>query len=161
MRRRLLQRLQKRVECVLGQHVDFVDDVDLVACRNRRITHRLNDLPDIVHAGIRSRVHLDDVHVPPLGDGNTSFAHPARIDRGALFAIERLGDQPCSRRLADAPHTGQEEGMGQPVALDRIAKRRDHCILPDQFGKTLWPVFARKHAIGCGRRRLWRLTKIE
>jgi hypothetical protein len=50
VRRRLFQRLQKRVERVLGQHVDFIDDVDLVAGRHRRIAHRLDDLADVVDA---------------------------------------------------------------------------------------------------------------
>ena len=35
VRRRLLQRLQEGVERLLGEHVDLVDDVDLVARRDR------------------------------------------------------------------------------------------------------------------------------
>ena len=37
--------------------------------------------------------------------------------------------------------------MGDAVALDRIAQRADHCLLTDQFSKSLRPVFARKDAI--------------
>ena len=37
--RRLFERLQQRVEGVLRQHVDFVDDVDLVARRDRPVAH--------------------------------------------------------------------------------------------------------------------------
>ncbi len=37
--RRLLQRLQEGVEGRRRQHVDFVDDVDLVARAGRRVAH--------------------------------------------------------------------------------------------------------------------------
>jgi hypothetical protein len=50
--RRLLQRLQEGVEGRRRQHVDFVDDVDLVAGAGRRIAHAVIDLADVVDAGM-------------------------------------------------------------------------------------------------------------
>jgi hypothetical protein len=38
--------------------------------------------------------------------------------------------------------------VGDAVALDRVAERADHRLLPDQLGKGLRPVFAGEHAIG-------------
>ena len=53
--------------------------------------------------------------------------------------------------------------MGQTVALDRVAQRLHHCILPDQFGKGLRPVFARQDAVSCAARycRLWLRRHIQ
>src|SRR3546814_4860191 len=57
----LLQRFQERVEPVLGQHVDFVDNVDLVPRRDGGIAYGLDNFAHIVHAGMGGGVHLYDV----------------------------------------------------------------------------------------------------
>ena len=153
VRGRLLERLQQRVEGVLRQHVDFVDDVDLVARRDRGIAHRLDDLAHVVDPGVARGVHLDDVDMAPLGDRDARLAHPARVDRRPALpvgadAVERLGDQPRGRGLADPAHPGQQEGMRDPPAGDGIAQRGDHRVLPDQLAERLRPILAREHAIG-------------
>jgi hypothetical protein len=51
MRRRLLEGLEQRVEGRLGEHVDFIDDVDLVAGDNRTVAHRLDELANIIDTG--------------------------------------------------------------------------------------------------------------
>ena len=68
VRRRLLQRLEQRVERLRGQHVDFVEDVDLVARADRRIADGVVDLAHVVDAVVGGGVHLDDVDVPALHD---------------------------------------------------------------------------------------------
>ena len=161
MRGRLFQRFQQRVEGVAAQHVNFVDNIDLVACRDRGIAHRLDDLAHVVDASVAGGVHLDHVDMAAFRDGDTRLAHAARIDRRAALpirpnTIQRFGDQARGRGLAHPAHAGHQEGMGQPVARDRIGERADHRFLPDQFRKGLGPVFAREHAIGlrrigCGR----------
>ena len=78
VRRRFLERLQKRVERVLREHVDFVDDVDLVARRDRGVAHRLDDLAHVVDAGVAGGVHLDDVDMAAFGDGAARLADAAR-----------------------------------------------------------------------------------
>ena len=53
VRRRLLDRLEQRVERALRQPVDFVDDENLVAVAHRRDRERLDDdLADGVDAGV-------------------------------------------------------------------------------------------------------------
>ena len=153
MRWRLLEGLQQRVKGVFREHVDFVDNVDLVAGRDRRIAHRLDNLADIIDAGMAGGIHLDDVDKAAGRDAPARLAHAAGIDRGAALpvfanAVERLGYQTRGRCLADPAYAGHQEGMGQPVALDRIAQGLDHCVLADQFGKFRRPVFARQHPIG-------------
>ena len=157
MRRRFLQCFQQGIERILRQHVNFVDDINLVTRRHCRIAHGLDNLADIVDAGVRCGIHFNDVDVPTLRNRDTGFADTARINRRPALpvlpdAVECLGDQPRCRCLAHAADTGQQERMGQAVALDRIAQRRHHRILADKLGKSLWAVFAGKDAIGlrCG-----------
>ena len=62
VRRGLLQRLQQGVEGVGGQHVDFVDDVDLAGQHRRRVADRLAQLADVVDPAVAGAVDLDHVH---------------------------------------------------------------------------------------------------
>ncbi len=167
MRRRFLKCLEQGIESIARQHVNFVDDVDLVARRNGGIAHRLDDLAHIVDAGVAGGVHLDHVDMAAFGDRDAGLAHAAGIDRRAALpvrsdAVERLGDQPRGGGLADPAHAGHQEGMGQPLARDRIGQRPDHRILADQLGKGLRSVFARQHAVGLrgsgSMHRRWRLA---
>ena len=135
--------------------MDFIDNVDLVPRRYAGIAHRLDDLADIVDAGIRCGVHLDDVHVPPRRNGNTRLAAAARCDRRSTAtvradAIERLGDNPRCRCLADAAHPGQQPGLSQPIARNGIGKRLHHGVLPEQRVEAGGTVFARQNAISGG-----------
>ncbi len=115
-------------------------------------------------------VHLDHVDMAAFGDGAARLADAAGGDGRATVPIrtdtvQRLGNQPRGRGLADPAHAGHQERMGQAVALDRVAQRLDHRVLPDQGVEGLRPVFARKDAIrlGLGRRlhRLGRFAQVE
>ena len=55
VRRRLFQRLQQRVEGGAREHVHFVEDVDLVARRHRRITDGVVDLAHVLDANCARR----------------------------------------------------------------------------------------------------------
>ena len=59
----------------------------------------------------------------------------------------RLSDQPGRRGLADSTYAGEQEGMGDPAALNRIGESLHHRILADQFGEGLRPIFAGEHTI--------------
>ena len=66
---RLLQRLEQAVEGLLREHVHLVDDVDLVAGGVRLVVGAVDQLADVVDAGVGGRVHLDHVEMPALEDG--------------------------------------------------------------------------------------------
>ena len=61
VRRRLLQGLQERVERRLGEHVDFVDDVDLAPPARRRVACVLAERPHLVDPAVRGAVDLEHV----------------------------------------------------------------------------------------------------
>ena len=50
---RLFQRLEQGVEGRRGQHVDLVDDIDLVVAADRRVAHAVDDLfAHVIDAGV-------------------------------------------------------------------------------------------------------------
>ena len=155
MRRRLLQRLQQRVERRFGEHVHFVDDVDLGARRNREIASVLDDLAHVVDAGMRSRVHLDDVDVAGFDDRLTMQAQLGHFDAGTLDLarqriIEGAGQNARGRRLADAAHARQDVGLMDAVGGEGVGERAHHRILADEIVEARGPVFPRQHSIWCG-----------
>src|SRR5690606_39731996 len=68
--RRLFQRLQQRVERRLRQHVHFVDQVDLVLAAAGHVLRVLDQLADVVHAGVGGGVDLQQVDVAAGVDGD-------------------------------------------------------------------------------------------
>ncbi len=63
---RLFQRLQQGVEGRRGEHVHFVDDVDLVAPLVGGEVDLIAQVAHVVHAGIGGGVDLDQVEEAPL-----------------------------------------------------------------------------------------------
>ena len=54
--RRLFQSLQHGIERAFGKHMHFVDDIDFVFTRSRRVLCVFQHFADIVDTGIRCRV---------------------------------------------------------------------------------------------------------
>ena len=152
--RRLFQRLQERVERRGREHVDFVDDVDLVAGAGRRIAHAVVDLADVVDAGMGGGVHFQHVHVPAFHDRLAMHAERRHLDGRALhravrqFVIQRAGENARRGGLADPAHTGQDPGLRNPPGLERVRDGADHGLLADQVVETGGAVFPRQHAVG-------------
>ena len=158
--RGFFQGLQKRVEGVGRQHVDFVDDIDLVARAGGAITHPFDQLAHVVDAGAAGRVHFQNVRVAPFGDGDAIGAGSAGRRCWAARAIgagavERQGNDPRRCRLTHPAHAGQQPGMGQAVGGDGIGEGAHQGVLADHLGEGLGSVFAGQHLIGrTGRRPL-------
>ena len=158
VRRRLLQRLEQRVEGRARQHVHFVEDVDLVARAHRRVADGIVDLPHVLDAVMRGGIHLQYVRMPALDDGLAVHAHHRHLDRRFFhravgqFVIERTRKNARGRRLSDAAHAGQDPGLRNAAALERVRDRAHHGVLPDQILEACGPVFACEHAVSIGRR---------
>jgi hypothetical protein len=63
-------------------------------------------------------------------------------------AVERPGDDPGSRGLADAADPGQEERVRDPAAVQGVAQGPDQGILADQLREPLRTMDARQHPVG-------------
>jgi hypothetical protein len=95
IRGRLFERLEQAVEGRRREHVHFVDDIDFVGRRRGRVFHRVDDLADIVDAGIAGGVHFDDVDMAALDDGAAVLALDPQIERGMgtglILVVEGAG----------------------------------------------------------------------
>src|SRR5581483_5265740 len=114
VRGRLLEGLQERVERRLREHVDLVDEVDLVrrAAGRRHVVRVVAELADVVDAAVARGVELDQVERASLGDGPargalvTRFAGALRRVRRVALAVDRLREQASRGRLARAAWSG-------------------------------------------------------
>ena len=128
---RLLQRLQQGVRGRRREHVDLVDDVDLLAARGpeggpgHQVAHGF-------HPVVGGGVELVDVERGALGDLDAGGADPAGLAVPQVGAVERLGQNPGGRRLAGAPRPAEEVGVGHPPVPDGVAEGQDDVVLtPD------------------------------
>ncbi len=159
VRRRLLQRLQQRVERVARQHVDFVDDEHLGARLDRAVAGRLDDLAHVVDAGAAGGVHFHHVGVAVGQDRDAIGAYAAGIrgrPAGAVRAgaVQRAGDDAGGGGLAHPAHAGEHEGMGDPAGGEGVAQDAHHRLLADQVVEAGRAVFAGEHPVGRGMHRL-------
>ena len=136
------------------QHVDFVDDVDLVARLDWAIAHAVDQLANVVDAGMRlaasisitsgcrsSAIACADRAVVGRARGRAGVAVGSRIVQGPR-------DDPRGGGLPDAAHPGQDKGMRQAVRVYGVGQGSDHGLLADQVGEGRRPVLARQHPIG-------------
>ena len=144
---RLLERLQHRVERGLGQHVHFVDQVDLVAADGRRVARVVENLPHVVDAGVGRGVELEQVDEAPGVDLGARRADAARRGGDARHAIEALGEDARDRGLAHPAGAGQQVRVVNAAARQRIGERRHHVLLAGQLRERHRPPLAREDLV--------------
>ena len=81
---RLFERLQERVERLLREHVDFVDDVDLVPHAAGPHGHVLPQLANLVDAAVAGAVDFQHVDVVAGRHAEADVALVARRRRRAV-----------------------------------------------------------------------------
>ena len=148
MRRRLFQRLEQGVEGPRAQHVDFVDDVDLVGSPRGRIAHVVAQVAHLVHVVVRGAVDFDHVEAVARDDFLARIALVAGIGvLAALLAIQRLRQQARGGRLARAARSHEQVRVRHAVRLDRARERLDHVVLADHLLELLRAPFARQNFV--------------
>src|SRR5690606_38928801 len=135
VRRWLLQGLQQGVETGGGEHVDFVDQVNLEASAGRRILDVLQQLAHILHFSAGGRVNFNQVDKTPFGDYTTSAAGAAGLGRNTRFTVKTFGKDTGNGGLTNPPRPGKQVGMVQTVLIQRIDQRLQNVFLPDHFQK--------------------------
>ena len=146
--RRLLQRLQQRVERRFRQHVHFVDQIDLVLAARGHVLRVLDHFAHIVHTGVRGSVDLQQIDIAAGIDVQAGRALAAGIGTGALLAVQRFGEDAGDGGLAHAARTREQEGMVNAAAVQRIGERADHVFLADQLCESLGTPLAGEDEIG-------------
>ena len=158
VRRRLLQRLQQRVERRRRQHVNFVEDVDLVARLHRRVADRVVDLAHVVDAVVGGGVHLDHVEMAALHDRLALHAERRHRDGRAgdrtvrQLIVERAGQDARGRGLAHAAHAGEDPRLRNAAGLERVRDRAHHRFLADEIVEGGRTILARQHAVAAALR---------
>jgi len=110
----------------------------------------VEQLRDLVHTAVRSRVEFDVVNEPARIDVAAGLALAARLrGDGALAirpdAIERLCKDARNRGFAHPARAGEHVGMVQALLRERIAQGLDHMALPHHGVEAARPVFAREN----------------
>ena len=147
VRRRLLQRLEQRVECAGRQHVDLVDDVDLALALGRHVARALAQRAHVVDAGVGRAVDLHHVDRSPLGDLTAEVARAAGVRGRPLGTAQRLGQDAGRAGLAHAARAGEQEGVMHALLRDGVGQRARDVLLPDQLVEALGPVLAREDQV--------------
>ena len=138
VRRRLLERLEQRVERRRREHVNLVDDIDLVLAAHRGKVDGVDDLlAYVVHAGTACGIELVDIRVVALGNELALLAstvgHAAACTLGArrlgIAAQQRLGQNARHGGLARAARSAEQVGVGQAPLGDGVLERRDDMLL--------------------------------
>ena len=143
MARRLLERLQQRVERRHREHVDLVDDVDLVAPARRRELHAVDNLlANVVDAGAACRIELVDVGVLSRGDKPAVLARSVGVGSRAALAQKRLRKQAGSGRLTRAARAAEQVCVTYFVLLNGIFDGALDMLLAHHVLKRLGAIFA-------------------
>ena len=150
MGRRLLQRLQQRVERVRGEHVHFVDQIDLVAATAGRVLHVFQQLTGILHLGAAGGIHLDQIDKTAFADFLTGGTNAARAAADAFLAIEAAGQDAGDGGLANTPGTGEQIGVVQAILIERVHQRPGNVFLAHQFIEGARAILAGKNLVTHG-----------
>ena len=141
--RRLFKRLEQRVERRRRQHVNLVDDVDLVPTARRSELNATDDLlAHILHA--RATCGVQFVHVGMLAVGNhrAIIARSVRLGRRAVLAQKRLGKQARRSGFAGAARAGEQVRVTYLILLDRVFDSAFDMLLANDVFEYLRPVFS-------------------
>jgi len=145
---RLFERLEKRVERLLGQHVDLIDDVELELRRRRGVFDRVAQLADFFDAAVAGAVDFNHIQRPAFGNFKATGVIVVEVDLRSAGAIEALGENAGDRGLARAARPAKEVGMGDTALLDGIGKRLRDVLLSDHIAEPLRPILSRDDLIG-------------
>ena len=122
-RRRLLQCFQERIEGILGNLMNFVDDIDFKSAICRLIADILNDLANFIDAAIRRAVNFKNVDRVALSNFFAMAAFVARSSGGPVVTVQRLGQNTRSRCFADSAHAGKKIGVRDTFGPEGVLQR--------------------------------------
>ena len=148
VRRWLFEGLEEGVEGLRGEHVDFVDDVDLESVSRGRVLDGVADFADLVDAAVGGAVELEDVDVAPFLDLAAGAALPAGLVGGPVLAVEGHGEDARAGGLADAAGAGEEDGVRHASGVDRVAHGPRDVFLSRQIVEGLRAPFSGEDDVG-------------
>ena len=100
--RGLFQCLQEGIRGSVGQHMGFIDDVDLALALGWREVYLLPDVSDLIDATVAGGIQFDDVHELAAVDRVADGASVAGVSVLGVQAVHGFGDDPGGGGLAAA-----------------------------------------------------------
>ena len=137
MGRRLLQSLQQGVEGLVGQHMYFIYNIDLVAGLAGGEVDLLSQVANLVYAPIGGGINLDQVQAAAFGEANADGASAAGLLRPIRGAVDRLGQDAGHAGLARPPGAGEEVSVAHPAISQGVPQGARHVFLADHLGEGL------------------------
>ena len=129
----------------------FVDNINLEACRSRRVAHIFDNLANIGNAGARSRIHLYDINMAAIHNGLAMGAGLGEVHAGYVGVIARIVQRPGQnargRSFANPAHAGQHKRMRDTAGFKGIGQCPHHGFLTDKIVKIAGAIFARQNLI--------------
>ena len=147
--RRLLERLQKRVERRGAQHMDLVDDEDFLLPLRRRVCRLIDHVPDIVDAVVRCRIHLDHVKTRVVRNRPAHRTLSARISVVRILTVDSLRKNFGDGRLARATCAAEKITVADAVRDDLVFQCAHDRVAPAHIIKGLRSVLPIERKIPC------------
>lgn len=138
MRRRLFKGFKQGVRGAGTQHVNFVNDVDLVPRFVRSVINSFPEVADIIHAGVAGGVNFNDIQSSAFGDCLTHLAGIAGFTLAfSGETVDRLGENASGAGLAGTAWTAEKIGMRNMAAAQGVLQRLGRLFLADHVGQGL------------------------
>ncbi|MBA7642432.1 hypothetical protein ES703_50125 [subsurface metagenome] len=126
------QRLEQGVRGAIAEHMDFINDINLVACLVGSIVGFLPEATDIFNAGVAGGINFNNIQGTTLGN---CLAHRAGVTRLTLAivgkAVDRLGQNTPGTGLASAAGATEKVGVRYTPAAQGIEQRPGDLFLTD------------------------------
>ena len=143
MARRFFKRLKQRIEGRNGEHVHFVDDINLVATARGRILNAADNLlAHVIDARAACRIELIDVGVDAGRNGLALLARAVGRRRWTLLAQKRFGKQASRRGLTRSSRPAKQVSVANFILLDGVFERTLDMGLAHDVFECLRAIFA-------------------
>jgi len=140
---RLFQRLEQRIESRRGEHVHFVDDVNLEASPAGADVDIAAELADFIDAAVARAVNFKHIEVATNRNSEAVITYAAGRGGRPVHAVQRLGEDAGRRCFADAASAGEEIGVANTVGGDGIGEGLRDLVLADELTEILRAIPAR------------------
>ena len=144
---RFFEGFEEGIEGLVGQHVDFVDDVDFEFSSGGGVGDSLAQLFDAVDPAVGGTIDFEHVEAAPLFNLLTDIVVGVEIGFGAVGAVESFGEDAGGGGFANATGTNKEKSVREPTFGDGVGESAHDMFLSDQLGKGAGAILSGENEI--------------
>ena len=142
IRWRLLQCFEQRIKGTYRKHMHLIDDINLILSFRRRVRNFFNNLTNVVHAVIGSRVNLYHIHAGSGRDSPAAATFAAGSVLGRVLTVYHAGKDLCHRCFAGTSGACKEIGMTLAIRLNLVLQSCNNMILSLHISKCCGTKFS-------------------